>query len=115
MAVNAAGVPAQQDQSEQLIEVVAGGRELFSSRRLDVIVHLLALEELAGSGDGVEVVSNDTSWMLESEGLSAADGEPSVAELAAERPADLRGRANQIRSRTRADPSDYLRYNSPRF
>jgi hypothetical protein len=60
-----------------------GGSTYLQANRLDVLVHLLAFEQLAGAAQPtVEFASID--WLARSEQFSRLDNDRGVAELAAE-------------------------------
>ncbi len=63
----------------------SGTTHLIQPIRLDVLVHFLAFEQLAGAvSDPQSVGSNPVDWLIRSEAFSSADNEASVPELIAE-------------------------------
>ena len=62
----------------------ASSNVLFQHNRLDVLVHLLAFEHLAGAEDDTTVDSSAKDWVLRSDKFAQRDNEPTVATLAAE-------------------------------
>jgi len=73
--------PASPTRVEHLCEI-GGGSTFFQSNRLDVLVHLLALERLAGV-DGPSVESA-VDWVQRSDVFARSDNEPTMASFAAE-------------------------------
>ena len=64
------------------ISEIDGGSIFFQPNRLDVLVHLLALERLAGAnGPSVEPA---VDWVQRSDAFAMADNEPTMASFAAE-------------------------------
>lgn len=73
--------PTSPRRAEHISEI-DGGSIFFQSNRLDVLVHLLALEQLAGvDGPAVEPA---VDWVQRSDAFAASDNEPTMASFAAE-------------------------------
>lgn|GEM_PF-3513391 len=69
----------------ELSSRIGGATYLIQPNRLDVLVHLLAFEQVVGTGDTQRALaSSSVDWLARSEALSIADNDVSVPALAAE-------------------------------
>lgn len=75
-------VPTSPRRAEQSISEIDGGSIYFQPNRLDVLVHLLALEQLAGVE--APAARSTTDWVSRSDAFASGDNEPTMSSFAAE-------------------------------